>query len=250
MLPLGLAGLNGWPLQGAVSSRVNNSASGRRAPSGSALTCSLAIGSRLSRYTYRPLLRSARISRHGLPAVTVSSVAICAARACIRRRPSGSCAESQAEIHQRCTKSFSTPRARFTRTSSSTALSPASKASRSWGTTRAARMARRLLAGSGAPPGAKSCGCAVILGLLSLPQSLQSSPDTLPASRRAWEDGKATATTHIGGRTAARRPQPRTPAADIDTHCDRPPYVAAKKTPGAIALGVFQQVKEVGRGGV
>lgn len=67
MLPLGLAGLNGFPLHGAVSSKVNSSASGRSASSGTALICSSTTGSRSSRYTYRPFSRSARISRHGLP---------------------------------------------------------------------------------------------------------------------------------------------------------------------------------------
>jgi len=101
-------------------------------------------------FVHRPLSRSARISRHGLVGAAASPARTCSARACMRRRPSGSRAESQADIHQRCTKSFSTPRSRFTLTSSSTALSPASNASRSWRTTKAARMVRRLLAGPGA----------------------------------------------------------------------------------------------------
>jgi hypothetical protein len=48
MFALGLAGLKGCPLQGAVSSKVNNSESGRSASSGTAVICSSATGSSMS----------------------------------------------------------------------------------------------------------------------------------------------------------------------------------------------------------
>lgn len=54
------------------------------------------------------------------------------------------------------------PRSRLTPTSTSTALRLVSRASRSSGTTSAARMARRSLSGRGERTATKSCGCSVV----------------------------------------------------------------------------------------